>query len=124
MTSEFDSFDTAETTDEASLSRGQQPARDLLARGCVFGGIFLGVAGLALITFGWAKVAGLAIVVLQIPYLISAGLTGLALVIVSVALIYVGVKRKDSNDVVGAMEELIMVVNELNSKLIAIEDKE
>jgi hypothetical protein len=62
----------------------------------VYLGIALVVAGFGTIAFTWSRVAGTAIVVLQLPYLISGGFTGLALVVVGVLSMYLGAKRRDA----------------------------
>ena len=52
-------------------------------------------AGFSLIGIAWAEVAGLTNVGLQMPYLVSAGFTGLALVMVGLIVINVAAKRQD-----------------------------
>jgi hypothetical protein len=59
-------------------------------------GILVTIAGFALIALAWAKVAALTDVALQLPYLVSAGLTGLALVMVGLIVINIAAKRQDA----------------------------
>ena len=60
-------------------------------------GIAVAVAGFVLIAFAWGKVAGIADnVALQMPYLVSGGLTGLGLVMVGVTIVNVAAKRRDA----------------------------
>jgi hypothetical protein len=62
----------------------------------VYTGVVLIVAGFAVLAFAWSRVAGTAIVALQLPYLVSGGFAGLGLVIVGVLLMYLAVKRRDA----------------------------
>ena len=60
-------------------------------------GIAITVIGFAVIAYAWGKVAGIADnVALQLPYLVSGGLTGLGLVMVGVTVINVAAKRRDT----------------------------
>jgi hypothetical protein len=61
-----------------------------------YAGIAVAAIGFALIAFAWSKVAGIADnVALQLPYLVSGGLTGLGLVMVGVTIVNVAAKRRD-----------------------------
>jgi len=62
----------------------------------VYAGLALIVIGFALLAWTWSRVAGTAIVALQLPYLASGGFSGLGLLVVGTLLIYLGVKRRDS----------------------------
>jgi membrane protein implicated in regulation of membrane protease activity len=62
----------------------------------VYAGVVLIVAGFAVLAFTWSRVAGTAIVALQLPFVVSGGFTGLGLVVVGVLLMYLGVKRRDA----------------------------
>ena len=61
--------------------------------------VYLGVVaiavGFALLGVAWADVAGLTIVAMQTPYLVSAGFTGLGLAVVGVVVLVTGVRRQD-----------------------------
>ena len=60
-------------------------------------GIGIAVLGFVLIAFAWGKVAGIADnVALQMPYLVSGGLTGLGMVMVGVTIVNVAAKRRDA----------------------------
>lgn len=59
-------------------------------------GVVLVAAGFAAIFYTWGKVAGLLNVAQQLPYLVSGGLAGLALIIIGVTVIDVAVRRQDS----------------------------
>jgi hypothetical protein len=59
-------------------------------------GVAVAAIGFAVLAFAWGKVAGIADnVALQMPYLVSGGLTGLALVMVGVTIVNVAAKRRD-----------------------------
>jgi hypothetical protein len=60
-------------------------------------GIGIAAIGFVLIAFAWSKVAGIADnVALQLPYLVSGGLTCLGLVMVGVTVVNVAAKRRDA----------------------------
>lgn len=60
--------------------------------------IGLGAAafGLALIAYTWGRVAGTLSVALQLPYIVSGGLIGIALVVVGAAIISLSARRRDA----------------------------
>jgi hypothetical protein len=77
-------------------------------------GLLLTAAGFILITIAWGKTAGEIDVPLQLPYVMSAGVLGLALVCVGVTLIAIDVRIRDSaarlaqsRQVVDALDELV-----------------
>ena len=59
-------------------------------------GVVVALVGFALIAIGWAKVAGLVDVWKQMPYLLSAGLPGLGLVMTGLVIVNVSARRQDS----------------------------
>lgn len=62
-------------------------------------GIAIAALGFVLIAFAWGKVAGIADnVALQLPYLVSGGLTGLGMVMVGVTIVNVAAKRRDAQE--------------------------
>lgn len=61
-------------------------------------GLVVAAVGFALIFFSWSKVAGLVNVAQQVPYVVSGGFTGLALVIVGVTIVDVSVRRQDAHE--------------------------
>lgn len=58
-------------------------------------GVLAIAVGFGLIGVAWADVAGVTVVSLQMPYLVSAGFTGLGLVTVGVMLVSTAVRRQD-----------------------------
>ncbi|MDQ1697613.1 MAG: hypothetical protein QOJ03_2966 [Frankiaceae bacterium] len=61
-----------------------------------YAGVVIALIGFALIGVGWAKVAGLIDVWRQMPYLLSAGLPGLGLVMTGLVIINVSARRQDA----------------------------
>ena len=59
-------------------------------------GIAVAMVGFVLILIAWGQTAGEVNVALQMPYLISGGLTGLGLVMVGVTIVSVAAKRRDA----------------------------
>lgn len=80
-------------------------------------GIGVVAIGFVLIAVAWAKVAGLADVASQLPYLVSAGITGLALVMVGLVVINVAAKRQDGDELARQVERLAGVVEDLQRAL-------
>lgn len=58
-------------------------------------GVLTAAAGFVMIGIAWSEIAALTNVALQMPYLVSAGITGLALVMVGLLLINLAAKRQD-----------------------------
>lgn len=61
-------------------------------------GVALLAAGLSAIVYSWSKVAGLTNVAEQVPYFVSGGIGGLAVVIVGAAAVDAGVRHRDSRE--------------------------
>lgn len=80
-------------------------------------GIGVMALGFALIALAWSKIAHLANVALQLPYLVSAGITGLALVMVGLIVINVAAKRQDAAERARQMEQLTTVLTDLKRSL-------
>lgn len=60
-------------------------------------GLAITAAGFIAIFITWVKTAALIDVALQLPYVVSGGLTGLGLVIVGMAVADIAVRRQDSH---------------------------
>ena len=80
-------------------------------------GLGLVTAGVGLIALAWGRTAGLTEVALQIPYVVSAGCTGLALVAVGLAVIGVAAKADDARQRTRQLRELRRLVEELRASL-------
>lgn len=59
-------------------------------------GIGVSAFGFVLIAFAWGQVAGETLVSRQLPYLVSGGITGLALVMVGLTVVSVAARRRDA----------------------------
>jgi len=78
-------------------------------------GVGVGLLGFVLIFVAWGQVAGESQVYRQLPYLVSAGLTGLGLVMVGLTVINVAAKRHDEAERARQMDRLAGIVRELAS---------
>jgi hypothetical protein len=92
---------SGEAADDVVVSRpglaDRLPALPALSPVPTYVGIAIAVIGFGLIAYAWGKVAGIADnVALQMPYLVSGGLTGLGLVMVGVTMVNVAAKRRDA----------------------------
>ncbi len=76
-------------------------------------GMLVTTVGLVLVAVAWGKTAGLLDVGRQIPWLVSAGLTGLALVVVGLTLVNITAKTADANERRRQLAELRDVLAEL-----------
>src|SRR6478672_8392216 len=80
-------------------------------------GIAVAAIGFALIGIGWAKVAGLTEVWQQMPYLLSAGLPGLGLVMTGLVIINVSARRQDAAARARQTETLAEALRDLQRSL-------
>jgi len=76
-------------------------------------GIVVVLVGFGLIALTWAEVAALTNVALQLPYLVSAGFSGLGLIMVGVVLVGVAARRQDSAERGRQMDVLVDALAEL-----------
>lgn len=83
----------------------------------VWSGLGLAALGFGAIFFAWLKVAGLVNVALQMPYVVSGGLTGLALVIVGMTVVDVSVRRQDSHERRQQLAQMTRVLDQLRDYL-------
>lgn len=83
----------------------------------VVAGVVLVVAGLGLIAYTWGRVAGLLLIPLQLPYILSGGMTGLGLVLVGMTVINVAVRRQDGARRDERVEQLASVLHSLAAAL-------
>lgn len=83
----------------------------------VYAGVAVAVLGFVLILLAWGEVAGETQVYLQVPYLVSAGLTGLCLVMVGLTVVNVATKQRDAADRDRQMDRLVSILDELKAAL-------
>ena len=79
----------------------------------IYAGLILVGAGFTAIGITWGKVAGELQVALQLPYLVSGGLTGLGLIIVGATMLNLAVKRRDAAKRTRQLEQLAEILREL-----------
>ena len=83
-------------------------------------GIGVAAVGFVLIAFAWGAVAGETNVALQMPYLVSGGITGLALVMVGMTVVSVAARRRDA---VLREQQTALLADALRELGAAIEDR-
>lgn len=82
-------------------------------RALTYAGVALIAIGFAAIGFVWGKVAALTSVPLQVPYLVSGGLTSLGLILVGVTLINVQAKLSDARRRDRQIEQLSELLDQI-----------
>ena len=80
-------------------------------------GLGLAAIGFLVIVYAWGKVAALLDVSLQMPYVVSGGLTGLGLVMVGMTVVNVAARGRDAAERERQVEELLAVLRELRETL-------
>ena len=102
------------------LDSGSSRAATLLRPGSpvpVYIGVGLCVAGFALLAYTWGRVADEVQVFRQIPYLVSGGFTGLALVLVGVTVVNIAAKRADAAERLRQHEQLAGALQDLRTTI-------
>lgn len=103
-----------------SLSRRiARPAQVLRAvpHSGTWAGVLLAATGAVLLVVAWVKVAALTNVALQIPYVISAGFTGLGLVAVGLTVVNLAAKQEDARERSRQATELRGLIAELRTTI-------
>lgn len=102
----------------ASGRQRRLPTLPVASAAPTYVGIGIAAVGFVLIAFAWGKVAGIADnVALQLPYLVSGGLTGLGMVMVGLTIVNVAAKRRDAQLRQQQTELLADALNELRTTL-------
>jgi hypothetical protein len=86
-----------------------------------FAGVGMLAAGCVLLAVAWGLAAGQTQVSLQIPYVMSAGFPGVALVVVGIGLVVVGARETDARARRRQQQELIGLLVVLRDELKAVE---
>ena len=89
----------------------------------IYIGVAITIAGFVLLLIAWGQVAGETQVSLQLPYLVSAGLTGLALVMVGLTVVTIASEQRDAAARDRQMDQLVSILDELNATLGAATDR-
>jgi Flp pilus assembly protein TadB len=90
---------------------------NIRTRGLTYAGVVAIVAGFGVITFVWGRVAALTAVPLQLPYLVSGGLTALGLIMVGVLLVNIQTKFADAARRDRQIQQLAEVMDQIRSAL-------
>jgi len=93
------------------------PSLDVQPAALTWIGLAIAAIGFVVIAFSWGKVAALLDVSLQLPYVVSGGLTGLALVMVGMTAVNVAARRQDAADRAREVDALQAVLRELKEEL-------
>lgn len=80
-------------------------------------GVLVAAIGLVLIAVAWGRVAGLTNVALQMPYVVSAGFTGLGLIVIGLTVVSIDAKRTDAAERSRQLRELRDVLADLRAEL-------
>jgi hypothetical protein len=86
-------------------------------------GVLLIAVGCALIGVAWGLAAGETLVSTQVPYVLSAGLPGVGLVIVGVGLVIVGVREFDTRARRQQHTELLTLLGLLRDEVAALHEE-
>jgi predicted cobalt transporter CbtA len=82
-----------------------------------FAGVLVAIIGFVLMIIGWSEVAGETEVWKQMPYLLSAGLPGLGLVMLGLVIINVSARRQDGAERARQMAALTESLRQLQRSL-------
>lgn len=82
-----------------------------------YAGVVIALIGFALLGFAWSKVAGLADVWRQMPYVVSAALPGLGLVMTGLVVVNVSSRRQDGAERARQMETLAEALRDLQRSI-------
>lgn len=96
------------------VSRPVQLLRVVPHLGTWTGVVVTGI-GLVLLAIAWGRTAALTDVALQVPYVVSAGFTGLGLVAVGLTVVSISAKRADARERTRQIAELRELMTELRS---------
>jgi len=80
-------------------------------------GLVVCAAGFVLILYAWGQVAGEVQVYLQLPYIVSAGLPGLALIMVGLTIVNIAAKRRDAAERARQIDQLVSILEEVRGAL-------
>lgn len=83
----------------------------------IYVGVLVAAAGFVMLVIGWSDVAGTIDVGRQMPYLLSTGLPGIALVMVGLVLVNLSVRRQDSAERARQMSALTEALADLKQSI-------
>ena len=106
-----------EDSPPSSVNTSRLPTLPALSPVPTYVGIAVAAIGFVLIAYAWGRVAGETSVGLQLPYLVSGGLGGLASVLVGLTVISVAARRRDTQLREQQMVLLAAALSELRTAL-------
>ena len=114
-----DPLDSPVTDEPPPLRRlaRRMPSFDPTSPALTWIGLGIAALGFLVIALTWGKVAALLDVSLQMPYVVSGGLTGLGLVMVGMTVVHVAARKQDAAERTRQVEELQAVLRELRETL-------
>lgn len=80
-------------------------------------GLVVALIGFVLVAVAWGQVAGEAHVFLQLPYLVSAGFTGIGLMLVGLTTLNVAARQRDAVERRRQVEHLVAILEQLQAAL-------
>ena len=113
---ESPSYATLESGHEAT-GRVRRVVSDPASPWPVYLGIAIVALGFALIGVAWADVASRLNVAVQVPYLVSAGFTGLGLIMAGLVLLIIATRRPDAADRRRQLDRLFAILTDLRQDL-------
>lgn len=111
------SYAAAPDIAEVGRPLSRVPALRPLSLGPTYAGVGVAAFGFVLIAFAWGAIAGKTNVALQLPYLVSGGMTGLGLVLVGVTIVSIAARRRDAALRLQQTELLASALAELSAAL-------
>lgn len=102
------------------LSRPVQALRGVPHLG-TWVGLLVAAIGAVLLVVAWARTAALTDVGLQVPYVVSAGFTGLGLVVVGMTVVSISAKAEDARERTRQLTELRELLAQLRT---SVEDEQ
>jgi hypothetical protein len=80
-------------------------------------GVLVVAAGFVLLAVAWGQVAGETQVYLQVPYVVSAALVGLGLIMVGLTVVSIAARQQDATARDHQIEQLLVSIDELKDAL-------
>ena len=108
---------TTTTTTPTSTQRPAGGGRLRPGQAAIIAGVLLLVIGGVLITVGWDQAAELDYVQGQFPYLLSASIPGIALIIIGMSVLVLAMVRRDAREREEQLEKLNTTIVELSRRL-------
>ncbi|HVT65097.1 MAG TPA: hypothetical protein VHD81_08080 [Mycobacteriales bacterium] len=112
----------SKATEDGAIDLAAQPTRlrgltDPASLVPTYVGILIAIVGFAVLGYAWSKVAGLVDVWRQMPYVVSAGLPGLGLVMTGLIVVNVSSRRQDGAERARQMDTLTEALRDLQKSL-------